>query len=934
MATIDGNQKKLTVSGELIESAVNSKHDHSNKTVLDKLTDNNGTLQYNGADITGGGSGSSYDDAEIKAEIAKKQDKLTAGSNITIASDGTISATGELSGTIGRYSFDNDLLESEIDNAFTCTATKESNSFFNIRFDLGKNVTNPTLTLEHCIAPNAVGTITKIEQVNTIYKNTTVYGGSTVIYASGTDGVNKANVVHSKEMSFTGTGRYGGFRIYFDGTSPNFDIKVFKLKYNGTPIKIDSVYYSGSSTTYTMVVKPFAEDRLINYGNYEEINQPNFNKKTIYGMGDSTTFGENGATAGKGIMYHIGRKFPQCNVINKGWNGVTSEGFYSTAIQVKDWTNVVCVLACYGWNDNGANGSLTGSIPQLTCKDLTTVITDGVTIEGAEIKTAEDYFALFNNDWYGRMAKAIEYIKFYNPMTQIILHTPHSSDEWQNHQTMCSNIAEAMKELGEYYAIPVIDCHSLLGISNRNSQVYRLDWAHLGDMGNEIKGSLLANSMEQYFLMPTTDDDCGYKSYVSALAFNRETETVTVDGTLYLYVKVTPYNSKNKNITYSTDNSNVTVTEDIIGLQWHRLKVTGVSTGDTVITATSDESGVTATCTVTVATEGDPVAVQSVSLDKSTVSVAVDDTATVKALLTPATATNKTVVFSIDNANATIRQNGLTCTVTGVTEGNSVITVTTDDGSYTATCDVTITAKGDNPVVDDMNVYTDYKDAGTVYSLVAGNMKVGRINQDTGVIDTSNTTYMNSDAISVTEGQYYVTSTDTSPNYIYAHFYNGSTYVSSTQIKDNGCVVPSGADTMYLIVTNGTYVITLYNVTDLVNQPLVTVGTSSQVKAVRGNWTSGSTVKYGDKNMTISPVLVVEPSTTYTISDYVFESGSTSAFTTYVRTFTNETDSNASGYLAVNNGTFTTNSDTRYVRIVINSVSASNLLASYTVTAS
>ena len=52
MATIDGTKKKLTVKGELIESAVNSKHEHSNSAVLDKLTDNDGTLQYNGADIT------------------------------------------------------------------------------------------------------------------------------------------------------------------------------------------------------------------------------------------------------------------------------------------------------------------------------------------------------------------------------------------------------------------------------------------------------------------------------------------------------------------------------------------------------------------------------------------------------------------------------------------------------------------------------------------------------------------------------------------------------------------------------------------------------------------------------------------------------------------------------------------------------------------
>ena len=168
-----------------------------------------------------------------------------------------------------------------------------------------------------------------------------------------------------------------------------------------------------------------------------------------------------------------------------------------------------------------------------------------------------------------------------------------------------------------------------------------------------------------------------------------------------------------------------------------------------------------------------------------------------------------------------------------------------------------------------------------------------------------------------------------STNYIRAYCDYRATIPTTVRITDD--------DGSVLLVTgsaNGSYVITLYNVTDLVNQPSVTVESSSQVKAVRGNWASGSTVKYADKNMTISPVLAVEPSTTYTISDYVFESGSTSAFTTYVRTFTNETDSNASGYLAVSNGTFTTNADTNYVRIVINSVSASNLLASYTVTAS
>ena len=89
MATIDGTQKKLTVSGEQLESAVNSRHEHSNSTVLDKLSDNNGTLQYNGADITGGGSSYTLPTASETVLGGVKVD----GSTITVNSDGVISAS-------------------------------------------------------------------------------------------------------------------------------------------------------------------------------------------------------------------------------------------------------------------------------------------------------------------------------------------------------------------------------------------------------------------------------------------------------------------------------------------------------------------------------------------------------------------------------------------------------------------------------------------------------------------------------------------------------------------------------------------------------------------------------------------------------------------------------------------------------------------------
>ena len=95
MATIDGNQKKLTVSGEAIEGAVNSKHEHINKTVLDKLSDNNGTLQYNGADITGG-SATEYT-LPTASETVLGGVKVD-GTTITVNPDGIISATSTGSG--------------------------------------------------------------------------------------------------------------------------------------------------------------------------------------------------------------------------------------------------------------------------------------------------------------------------------------------------------------------------------------------------------------------------------------------------------------------------------------------------------------------------------------------------------------------------------------------------------------------------------------------------------------------------------------------------------------------------------------------------------------------------------------------------------------------------------------------------------------------
>ncbi|WP_296969189.1 S-layer homology domain-containing protein, partial [Tepidanaerobacter sp. EBM-38] len=98
------------------------------------------------------------------------------------------------------------------------------------------------------------------------------------------------------------------------------------------------------------------------------------------------------------------------------------------------------------------------------------------------------------------------------------------------------------------------------------------------------------------------------------------------------------------------------------------------------------------------------IKVQSVSLDKSSVTLAVYEsvyqkTTIINATIYPNNATNKKVTWKSSNTDvATVTGNGLNATVNAVSEGQAIITVTTDDGGKTAKCEVTVVA-GEVPVV-------------------------------------------------------------------------------------------------------------------------------------------------------------------------------------------------------------------------------------------
>ena len=84
----------------------------------------------------------------------------------------------------------------------------------------------------------------------------------------------------------------------------------------------------------------------------------------------------------------------------------------------------------------------------------------------------------------------------------------------------------------------------------------------------------------------------------------------------------------------------------------------------------------------------DPVAVTGVTLDQTSLSLKVGKTATLTATVTPNDADNKNISWSSNNPNVATVDNGV---VTAVAPGNATITVTTEDGTFSATCNVTVT---------------------------------------------------------------------------------------------------------------------------------------------------------------------------------------------------------------------------------------------------
>lgn len=208
----------------------------------------------------------------------------------------------------------------------------------------------------------------------------------------------------------------------------------------------------------------------------------------------------------------------------------------------------------------------------------------------------------------------------------------------------------------------------------------------LGDTRNPIYIKLSADGSWESGLWFSQLGTSSQTTPVTSVTLNKTALSLAAGASETLVATVKPDAATNKALAWSTSNAQVaTVTQT--------GKITAKGAGTAVITATAtDGSGKKAQCTVTVTAAS--VAVTGVSLNKTALTLRVGGTAQLSASVTPSNATNKSVSWkSSATGKASVSQSGL---VTGVAEGTATITVTTSDGGFKATCDVTVVA-GDDP---------------------------------------------------------------------------------------------------------------------------------------------------------------------------------------------------------------------------------------------
>lgn len=236
-----------------------------------------------------------------------------------------------------------------------------------------------------------------------------------------------------------------------------------------------------------------------------------------------------------------------------------------------------------------------------------------------------------------------------------------------------------------------------------------------------------AITVYDYALNPVTYClDLSNLGKIEAFELDRTEITLDINEYTELVPLFTPNENVNKDVTWSVDNP------EVISLENGRILA--LSAGTATVTAVTANGELSAQCVVTVTQNfASPYYAETITLDTESLSLVENSSYTLTIVsVEPWYTTNKNVLFaSSDESVATVDENGK---ITGISEGNAIITVSAaDGGGAQALCNVQVTSG-----------YSEFTIEGTILKAYSGNAAVVVVPEEVTDIGTvfMNNTYI------------------------------------------------------------------------------------------------------------------------------------------------------------------------------------------------
>ena len=320
-----------------------------------------------------------------------------------------------------------------------------------------------------------------------------------------------------------------------------------------------------------------------------------YKNKTIVAFGDSILAGW-GWKEGTGIIQPLKEKYTDAVWINKAESGanmaVTSNPSHTPIVnQITSYTGAADAIILNGGVNDKNNGLPVGSIET-------------------------NYDASYNTSTFcGALESSLQYIMDRYPLAVKLYIIPHS---FAKDNSYVDSIYSKAIEICDKWNMPYLDmrkCSQIAMTSKNKSKYTRNANSGVGDGVHPVE------SWYRTFYSPVIDQKLrnlgiGYITApvaptviaVTGVKLDQTTLTLNAGKSAQLTATVSPSNATNKNVTWSSNNSNVSVSGG---------KVTAKTAGSAIVTVTTADGGYTAQCNVTVnaSTEVGHTELASLSLD-------------------------------------------------------------------------------------------------------------------------------------------------------------------------------------------------------------------------------------------------------------------------------------------------------------------------------